>query len=399
MKKIRVLQLPIGNARGGITQYALQNWKFIDKERFQFDFVTRSKSLDFEEELTAEGCKIHYLTCSSEENEEQFIREMHRVLDEGYDAVHLHTSYWKGFLAEKLAIERKCPVVIVHSHSTMIDIADEQERNESVKKHHLVKDSFPLEYGTHFVACSNAAAEWLFGEQVPKERIQILNNAIDLTRFQISSLNREAYRENLGLNDCFVIGHIGRFTYTKNHTMLIDIFCEVYRQIPHARLMLVGFGELEDKIRMIVREYGLEHAVLFLGKRTDIPHLLQAMDVFLFPSRFEGLGLALIEAQAAGLKCLASKAVPVEAKVTPNLDFASNSISDWVSWTLKASEGYLRESQDHLLKQAGFDLKDQIRNLEKLYAGEDLIKERLSEGESKSVYLGEGKWNVRETHW
>lgn len=378
MKKIKVLHLPITNSGSGVSQYILQNWEFIDKRRFQFDFATRSKSLDFAGDLTAQGCKIHYLSCSAEENELQFIKEMHQILDEDYDVIHLHTSFWKGFLVEKLAIERNCPIVIVHSHSTMVDLLDEQQRKESMEKHHYYRNTLPLEYGTHFSACSKLAAEWLFGEQIPRQRIQILKNAINVPKYSFSSEIREAYRERLGLNGCFVLGHTGRFVYQKNHGMLIEIFREVYQKLPHARLMLIGGGELETNIREQVKEYGLEHAVLFLGKRTDVPQLLQAMDTFALPSHFEGLPIVLIEAQAAGLKCLASRSISREVKITPNLEFVSNSVSDWVQCILKVENGYERLQNDHLIAQAGYNLKRQIKVIERLYTGDDISTDCLS---------------------
>jgi glycosyltransferase involved in cell wall biosynthesis len=372
MKKIKVLQFPIGNARGGITQYALQNWKLIDKDRFQFDFATRSKTLDFADELIAEGCKIHYLSCSAEENETLFIKEMNSILDEDYDVLHLHTSFWKGYLVEKLAIERKCPKIIIHSHSTMIDTLDEKERKELMENHHYYKNSLPLEYGTDFCACSKEAAQWLFGHQIPKERIHILKNAINVEKYSYSTKVRKTIRKKFGLDGCFVLGHVGRFTYTKNHKLLIDIFREIHQIIPNARLMLVGEGELEGTIRQQVNKFELEDAVLFLGKRTDVHNLFQAMDVFLFPSHFEGLGLVLIEAQTAGLTCLASESVPKEAQVTPLLHFLPDSLSSWVNFVLQTANGYERKKQDLLITEAGYDLKDQIRIIEKLYSGEDI---------------------------
>ncbi|MCT4592689.1 MAG: glycosyltransferase [Anaeromicrobium sp.] len=374
MKKIKILQFPIANARGGITQYALQNWRFIDKSRFQFDFATRSKTLDFADELTDQGCKIHYLTCSSEENESQFIKEVNEILDEGYDAVHLHTSFWKGYLVEKLAMERKCPLVIVHSHSTMIDVLDEQQRKEYIKKHNFYKNRLPLEYATDFCACSKLAAEWLYGEQIPKNSIHILKNAIDVPTYSFCPESRKDYREKLGLNGCFVLGHIGRFVYQKNHDMLIEIFRKVYEKMPNARLMFIGGGKLEKQIQQKVKEYGLENVVMFMGKRTDVSQLLQAMDVFLLPSRFEGLPIVLIEAQVAGLKCFASESISTEAKITPNLEYISDSTSDWVEWIVKTGRGYERIKNDHLITQVGYDLREHIKVIEKLYAGEDISK-------------------------
>jgi len=372
VKKIKVLQFPIANARGGITQYSLQNWNLVDKSKFQFDFATRSKQIDFADELIKQGCKIHYLSCSSEEDEEQFIKEIHQILDEGYDVIHLHTSFWKGFLVEKLAMERKVPVVIVHAHSTMVDISDDTIRAESISKHNFYKDMLPLEYATHFCACSRLASEWLFGKQIPRDRIQLLKNAIDLESYSFSSQVRKEYRKKLGLQGCFVLGHIGRFVYTKNHKFLIEIFNEVHQKNSKARLILIGTGELEDRIKSQVKKYGLEDVVLFMGKRNDVPKLLQAMDTLLLPSLFEGLGLVLIEAQAAGLKCLASTEVPKEACITPNLKYVSGSVSEWVECVLEIMEGYERMKTDELIKQSGYDLKQQIKIIEKLYRGEDI---------------------------
>jgi glycosyltransferase involved in cell wall biosynthesis len=382
MRKIKILQFTISNARGGDTQYVLQNWKFIDKNRFQFDFVTASKTLDFSQELTAQGCKIHYLSCRANDNEVQFTKEINQILDEGYDAIHLHTSYWTGFLVEKLAYERNCPNVIIHSHNTMIDQSNLQKREECIANHEYYKHKLPLEYGTKFCACSRLAADWLFGEQIPRRRIQILHNAIDLPLYSFSPAVRKEYRQNWGLDGCFVLGHIGRFTYQKNHSMCFEIFRKVYQKFPHARLILIGDGELETNIRQQVKESGLESKVMFLGKRSDVPQLLQAIDLFLLPSRFEGLPFSLIEAQAAGLKCFTTTAVSAEAKITPNLEYLSGNVSEWVDRILQAADGYDRTGSDCFITQAGYDLRQQIKLIEKLYSGQDISRDCLSAADS-----------------
>ncbi|MFD0673624.1 glycosyltransferase [Cohnella sp. GCM10027633] len=367
MDKIKVLHMPLTNSGSGVTQYVLQNWRFIDRDRFRFDIATRSPSLDFADEINSQGGKIHYLSCSSDENEEQFIQEMKAILDEGYDAIHLHTSYWKSFIVEELAIERGVPKIIVHSHSTMVDVADPVKREALVEGHYTQRSKFSRDLATDFWACSNLAAEWLFGTQIPRDRIRILNNAIDVQSYSYNPQVREQYRRELGLNDCVVLGHAGRFVYQKNHELLVDIFHATYRHLPNARLMLVGNGPLEDNIRQRVSDYGLSDAVLFMGRREDVPELMQAMDMFLLPSRFEGLGLVLIEAQAAGLKCLTSSAVPIEAQVTSNLDFISGGISDWVKQVLTYANGYERIRYDRQLELAGYDLRKQIKVIERLY--------------------------------
>ncbi|MHB8129579.1 MAG: glycosyltransferase [Mobilitalea sp.] len=367
MKKVKILQMPIANTCRGVTQYVLENWKFIDKTKFQFDFVTLSKTLDFAEDLISQGCKIHYLSCSSNDNEEQFTIEMKKILEEDYDAIHLHTSYWNGFLVEKLAKEYGCPKIIVHSHSTLVDMSDDRMREKTIKEHNDYKKIFPVDYATHFCACSKQAADWLYGEQIPKNKIKILNNAIDTEQFAFSNDVREDYRTQLGIKDNFVLGHVGKFSYQKNHSILIEIFREVSKRVPKARLMLVGDGPLEEQIYKMAEDYGISDKILFMGIRTDVAQLLQAMDLFLLPSRFEGLGLVLVEAQVAGLKCLASDCIPIESKLTPDITYLPDSIDVWIKEVIKYSNGYKRKNNEELIEKEGYSLRKQIKVLEQLY--------------------------------
>lgn len=131
MKKTRVLQFPVSNNKGGMAQYVWQNWKFIDKTKFQFDFATMSKSLDCADELEAEGCKVHYISCYAEDDRETFVSEFEKILRDGnYDIVHLHTKQWKSFLVEQFAKEAGVKKIIVHAHNTGIGTLDEKKRQE-----------------------------------------------------------------------------------------------------------------------------------------------------------------------------------------------------------------------------------------------------------------------------
>lgn len=370
MKKIKVLQFPIGNARGGITQYALQNWKFINRSRFQFDFATRSKKLDFEDELVKDGCRVHYLSCSSEENEKQFILEVEKILDEGYDVVHLHTSYWKGFLVEQLAMKRNVPIVIIHAHSTMIDTYNNNEREKSLNIHNQLKDKIKITDATHFRACSKLAGEWLFGKNILKNSITVLNNAIEIDRFIFDINVRKKYRKKLGLDNKFVLGHVGRFVYQKNHSFLIEIFNKVYKINNNVKLLLIGDGPLQPTIMKKVNEYGLEKNVMFMGKRDDVNCLLQAMDVFLLPSRFEGLPIVLVESQTSGLKSFASDMITDESIITEDLTLLSNDIDIWVERIAKVMNGYERKNRKKEIIGKGYSLEHQIKRIERLYSGE-----------------------------
>jgi glycosyltransferase involved in cell wall biosynthesis len=368
MKKIKILQMPISNTGRGLTKYVLENWRFIDKTRYQFDFVTLSKSLDFEKDLLEQGCKIHYLTCSSMENEKQFTKEMKQILEENYNAIHLHTSYWNGFLVEKLAKEHGCPKIIVHSHSTLVDISDEHLRNRLIAEHNQYKELFSTDYATHFCACSWQAADWLFGDQIPRDQIRILNNAIDVDMYNYNELIRKQYRDDMKIEDCFVMGHVGKFTYLKNHSFLIEVFKKVSSILPKARLMLIGDGPLEEEIHQMAVDYGLVDKILFLGKRNDVPNLLQAMDVFLLPSKFEGLGLVLIEAQASGLTCIASDCLPLESKITPNVHYLDSKLDLWMKEILKYSKNINRTNNIEQIKEQGYSIKNEVKILEKLYS-------------------------------
>lgn len=367
MKKVKVLQFPIANSFGGITHYALENWKWIDKDRFQMDFATMSKSLDFADEITATGSKIHYISCYAEADKEQFIKEVNQILDEGYDVVHLHTKQWKSFLMEQICLERGVPKIIVHSHSTRCDANDEDKRKREIEEHYRVRNEFNEHYATDFWACSKEAADWLFGDQVPKDKIKIMNNAIETEKFLYDEKKREKLRKKFGLEDKFVIGTVGRMVYQKNHEFLIDVFAQVCEENPNVVLVLAGDGELRGEIEDQIQRLGIEDKVFMLGKRTDTNELYQMMDLFVLPSRFEGLGIVLIEAQAAGLKCICSDRVPKDVDITGKIRFCALDKKMWTKEVLENMHKYNRENMASVIRNSGYDIQTQIKIIEKAY--------------------------------
>jgi len=370
VKKTKILQYPPPLAAGGgVSNYMLNNIRYLDKAKFQFDFLSISKEpVNIPGELNELGCKLHYLSCYPSENKNKFIDELNLVFDESYDILHLHTSFWKGFLIEEIAVQRNIPVIIVHSHSSNIDVVDKDKRQEALEVHEEVKAAFNADLATHFCACSDKAADWLFGEQIPREKIIILNNAIDTERFSYKPNIRDMARKELDIEDSFVIGHIGRFSYAKNHEMLINIFNKVIQKVPNAKLMLIGTGELMENVVNQIENLGLSDKVLVLGYRNDTDVLLQAMDIFLLPSRFEGLGLVLIEAQSTGLKCLASEVVPREAKITSNISFLPDNLNAWIKKTVEIANGsQARTDMSETVAEAGYSLKEKIDILHKIY--------------------------------
>jgi len=369
---IKVLQMPVRNAKGGITQYALRNWEHIDKSRFIFDWVTLDKELSFEKELEQQGCKVHHLSCRQEDDEQRFRDEMKSILSGGYDVLHLHTSYWRGFLAEELALEAGIAKIIVHAHSTGVDISDDIERKKLLAIHNEWKSRFNNKLATHFAACSMSAAGFLFGPQIPEDSIKILNNAIDTDKFAFDIKKRAEIRRKLNIEDKLVIIQPARLEHQKNPQFTLRVFSNIVKQVPEAVLLYVGDGSLRSQLKNEANESGLSDNVRFLGFQNNISNLLQASDLFVMPSHFEGLGISAIEAQCSGLFCLLSEKIPREAVITGKTKCLKLNEKLWVDEiNMLAQKGYKRENCSGEVISAGFSLKKQVGKLEELYTGEE----------------------------
>lgn len=368
-EKIRVLQFTIAESKGGRTQYVLNIWKHIDKTKIQFDFITFSPALSFEQELLEEGCKIYHISCHPEVDREQFIREFDAVLDNGYDVIHIHTSFWKDVIVEERAKAKGINKIIIHSHSTSCgNSLTREEEEEGIKLHNQVKSRLTEDMATDYWACSEEAAEWLYGGRIDKQKIKIIPNAIDTERFSYNPQQREEIRTDLGLKDKFVLGHVGRLEYVKNHAFMLELLKQVVKVDSNIILLLVGDGRLAESIREKARELEIENNVLMVGK-SDVPEkYMQAMDVFLFPSLFEGFGLAVLEAQSAGLKCICSQEVPEKVMLTENVERLSlDSGHIWADRILDLRNGYERNSQSDVIRRNGYDIHEQIRQIEQAY--------------------------------
>ncbi|OCA88291.1 hypothetical protein A8F94_10865 [Bacillus sp. FJAT-27225] len=366
-KPVRVLHFVSIMNQAGQETLLMNVYRKLDREKVQFDFLcTVHEKGDFDDEIYALGGKIYYLPTGNYNSGvlryvSEFLRIYKFLKSHGrYRIFHIHTYHaLNGFissLAAKLSGIRK---VILHSHNSN---APHPELHKFIRLflNFLTIDRF---------ACSQLAGRWMFGNRKKDgKNIKIINNGIDTKKFVFNSTAREQTRTNLGLNDKLVIGHIGRFNYQKNHEFLIDIFNEIYIKNKDAVLLLVGRGELEDQMKDKVSKLGLNSSVFFTGIRSDIPNLLNAMDVFLFPSLFEGLGIVLIEAQTSGLKCLASDKVPMEAKVTDHLEIKSlnDSPESWADMVLKISR-YKRESSLEQVIDAGYDIEYTANSLQSFY--------------------------------
>lgn len=369
MNKLKVLHFPLHDAYGGVTRYILSNWTWMNKEKIQFDLITRFSPKESFYAAVGENARVIPVCGVIQGNEEAFFTRLSNIMDEGYDIIHLHTSNWSGgFTLEKLAMQKKIPRVIVHSHGSGMDVTksgvDEQDM---IRQHEYYKKLFSEKYATDFVACSKMAIDWLFGEQIPCEKIKILHNAIDTDLFRFSPEIRECMRHKMGISNKLVIGYVGRLDPVKNPFYTLDVFQQICQQNSNAILIWVGTGSLEKQVHSYAKNMHLD--IRFLGARDDISAIMQAFDCLLLPSRTEGLPYSVIEAQTAGLPCLVGSNVSIEAKVTPLLEFMSIDLPayEWAEKLMCMVDGYKRRDYSHEVAEAGYDIRIQANQLERFY--------------------------------
>lgn len=362
IEPIRVAQI-IGKWLGGGVEAVVMNYyRNIDRSKIQFDFICDSDSTNIPyDEIESLGGKV--IIIPPYQKVFKYHKKLKKVLKEGnYKIVHSHINTLSVFslYAAKCA---KVPIRIAHSHST----TNKKEKKKNFMKQ--VLKPFSKLFATDYMCCSEHAGRWLFGnKEYDKGNVYLLNNAIDLDKFKYDEKIRKAKRKELGIKEnTLVIGHIGRFVEQKNHRFLIDIFNEIYKQNKNTILLLAGQGPLMEEMKEKVKQLNLEKNVMFLGQRNDANELYQAMDVFVLPSLYEGLGMVLIEAQASGLQCVASTEVPQIANITDSIDFLELSENS-KKWSDCVINKKVRKLNNILLfKKNGYDIKLEIKKLEKYY--------------------------------
>lgn len=360
MMPIRVLHVVTYMGRGGLETMLMNYYRCIDRDRVQFDFlVHREFTADYDEEILALGGKIFRLPRLN-----PFSRTYLAQLDDffhqhkEYKIVHSHLDCMAG-IPLKYAKRNGVSVRIAHAHNS------NQNKDMKYLLKLLYKRKIP-NYSSHLFACSAMAGNWMFGG----EAFSVLPNAIDARQYEYDEAVREKVRNAFEVApDTVVVGHVGRFSEQKNHSFLIDIFAEVAKLHPNSRLLLVGDGELRQGITEKCEKMGLSDLVIFAGLREDVPELLQAMDVFVLPSHYEGMPLVLIEAQASGLPSIRSDKVPAECEKTHGLVKEvklSDSALQWAHQALDVRK-IPRRSTFEEIQAAGFDIYDNARKLEQFY--------------------------------
>lgn len=369
VQKLRILHVVGGMVIGGIETWLINVLRLIDRSRFQIDFLVHTDQPCFyDEEVRSLGSKI--IPCLTSSNPWQYSRNFSKILqqEEPYDVVHAHVHHFSG-LVLKLASQNGVPVRISHSHTSTSGVKLKIAR----KLYLAVMNRWIRLYTTVGLAASCQAAADLFGcnwQQDP--RYQILFCGIDITPFK-ENLDRLTIRAELGIEpETLVLGHVGRLEAPKNHQFLIEIAAEVAKLQPNMCLLLVGDGSLRFQLEEKVRELGLEDRTIFTGSRSDVSRLMiGAMDVFVMPSLYEGLGLALVEAQAARLPCIISDVIPLEADLVGDLICRlslSASPAIWAKIVLEMNHKSLSQSTAlSVVENSPFNLSISNQNLIKIY--------------------------------
>jgi glycosyltransferase involved in cell wall biosynthesis len=359
---IRVLMINYKMQCAGIESFIMNIYRNIDRTKVQFDFLVHYAQRQFyDEEIEQLGGRIYRLTVREDNDFVKYFRDLKRFFEEHieYMIVHGHMESFGQFYL-KAAMNAGVPIRIAHSH-----IAQKNNDLKGMVKYWLNKGYG--KYATDLFACSEIAGKFMFGENAS---FTVWNNAIDVEMFSFNIDIRKIMREKLDISDGqLVIGHVGRFNTQKNHTFLIDIFCEIKKIRNNAVLLLIGGGDLEYQIANKVEKMQLGESVRFMGVRKDVNMLYQAMDVFLMPSLFEGLPVSGIEAQTAGLPCVFSDTVTRETDITGNVSFISLSEkpSEWADRICKMLDTFKRENQGDTIASKGYDIKHQADMLAQYY--------------------------------
>lgn len=357
--------------KGGTESVVLNYYEHLDHSKYHIDFLLHGHEEDCRDNevhnyLLSCGSNIYYVTPRGE-NFKKNKKEIANLLrNNRYDIVHSHMDT-AGYFFLKQAKKSGVPLCVSHSHNTSDQIYSYNFLKKLIYQLIYQNARKGLCHVTDVrIACSHEAGDWLYNGA----DYIVLNNSVDTVKYKYNDMIRKRVRDELGLVDCMVIGHVGRFSPQKNHMRLIEIFAQAHKKHENARLILVGAGNLHDSIVARISDLGLEKHVLLLGVRNDVNELMQAFDIFLLPSLFEGLPVVGVEAQAAGLPCVISTAVSSEVKLTDNVRMISLASSDdeWcdaidILYNLKID----REDGARNVENAGFGLNGVMDKLMYIY--------------------------------
>lgn len=372
---VRVLHVLGGLNLGGAESRVMDLYRCMDRDKVQFDFLIHRRDIGsaacqkhfYEEEVEALGGKVYALPKFMVYNYAAYRRAARDFFQ-----AHHEFAVVQGHMTSTAAIylpqakKAGVPVVCAHARSAGVDKGIKGIITKILRLPLLQKADYCL-------ACSKEAGRAVFGPKwADSPKARLVPNAINARRFQYNESLREKMRAELSLGDSFVIGHVGRFHYAKNHEFLLEVFGRLHQNLEQkgksCKLLLLGEGEGMAAARAQAAALGVEKDVLFLGNHKDVEAYYQAFDLFLFPSRFEGLPGTVVEAQAAGLRCIISDRITTEVGISDLVSF--HSLEDGAEqWAREVERSLVYERQDgcEAVRKAGFGVQEQARRLERFY--------------------------------
>lgn len=342
---------------GGAETFLMKLYRCLDRDQYQMDFCINTKERCFyEDEIIRLGGRIYRIPSKSEDLK-GYKKQLSEIVSQ-YKYLHVLriTSNAMGFLDLKIAKKAGAQVCIARSSNAS------DGGGLKIRIAHRLGKILYKRYVDVRIAPSDLAAKYTFGEKAYMNgEVLLLHNGVDLNSFRYDANGRKSVRNAFGISeDTKLIGHVGRFNPQKNHSFLLDIFQQIDIQNSDCRLLLVGAGDLEQEIRTKVHQLQLDEKVIFAGIRRDVPQLMSAMDVFVFPSFYEGMPNTVIEAQACGLQCIIADTITKEAKVTDLVSFMrlSDSPEKWAQTVLaKAQIQNPRDRYAIEMNQKGYGIK------------------------------------------
>lgn len=373
-KKIKVAQVIGITQVGGVEMVVMNYYNHIDRTKVEFDFLIESESKITNREII-EKLGGHVVIIPSYKNPFKYMRALKKIFKENnYDIVHSNMNTL-SFFTLRAAKKAKIKIRIAHSHST----SNPKERKKNILKNMLR----PLSkiYATDYFACSELAGRYLFGDKTfDKGLVTVINNGIDINNFKYNEEYNIFIRKELNIDESTkVIGHVGRFVPQKNHSYLIDVFNEIHKLDSNTKLLLLGDGPLKEEVEAKVHTLGLDDSVIFAGTKQDIYKYYSVMNLFIFPSLYEGLCLTGVEAQVSGLYCLVSSNITRELATTANIEFIDIKDSPQ-AWASRAIEVLSNNTIDRSItykeiEGTKFDIDNEANKLVGYY--QDMIKKEI----------------------
>lgn len=341
---------------GGKESYIINVFRELDKKRYCCFFISYNEKIAYEQELIDRGATIVHVTPRNK-NPLAFLKDLDAFFSHNkIDVVWAHKTTLSSCEVLQVAKKHHVPVRIIHSHSS-----ENMGKRFTQFMHDLNKKRIDSMANVR-LACSGAASKWFFDDRGSI----IMTNAIKLQKYRYNPAIRQRIRTDMNLDSKLVIGHVGRFGAEKNHVKLLNVFYLLHKDNPDTILLLCGDGEEREHIEQQISTLHLEDSVRLLGRIDNVHEMLQVFDIMIMPSLFEGLPFALIEAQAAGLKCVVSDTISLESNVLGWNQFVELNAPDaeWVKTIQELNLSYDREQGYFGMKEHGFDLDESIAKIE-----------------------------------